>query len=218
MEVTTTEAAGRLGVSVRQAQRLARAGRLQVVRQVGSSKLLDDSGLAIAASARRGRVWAPHTVWAAIDLLETGSTKRLIGSSLSRLRGRLRSCSAAELVRLTSGRAELWRGSQTRRTTDQLQDEIALSGESLLAQRDIAAQFGLAAVEGRIEGYVRRDEWERLQYRFGLEADAEGGVLIHRTGEQPITGVVTTALDLAERWGVRERSAALAVLAERLAR
>lgn len=219
MEITTAEAAARLGVSVRQAQRLARAGRLQVVRQVGSSKLLDDSGLATAASGRRGRVWAPHTAWAAIDLLETGSTDRLTGSSLSRLRGRLRRCEAAELVRLTSGRAELWRGGQTRRTAHQLREELALSGESLLARREVATQFGLAAVDGgRIEGYVQDADWERLQNRFGLEADAEGEVFIHLASQKPVTGVVTTALDLAERWGIRERSAALGFLAELLAR
>lgn len=95
---------------------------------------------------------------------------------------------------------------------------MALSGESLLARTDIAQQLGLVAVDGgRIEGYVVNDQWERLQHRFGLEADAEGEVLIHRTDQEPTTGVVTVALDLAERWGVRERSAALAVLAERLA-
>ncbi|MPV50192.1 helix-turn-helix domain-containing protein [Pseudactinotalea sp. HY160] len=219
MEMTTTEVAARLGVSVRQVQRLAQAGRLQVVRRVGSSNLLDDSALTTAAAARRGRTWAAHTAWAAVDLLETGRTERLTGSSLSRLRGRLRSCNAAELVRLTSRRAQLWRGSQTRRTTDQLRDEISLSGESMLARRDIAAQFGLVAVDGgRIEGYVAHDQWQRLQHRFGLEADAEGGVLIHCTDQEPTTGIVTAALDLAERWGVRERGAALELLAERLAR
>lgn len=71
---------------------------------------------------------------------------------------------------------------------------------------------------GRVEGYVVTDDWDRLQSRFGLEADAEGDVLIHLSSQVPTIGVVSCALDLAERWATRERSAALRVLDERLSR
>lgn len=217
MEITVREAAARLGVSERQVQRLARAGRLQIVRRVGSTYLLDDSGMERSAAATRGRIWAPVTAWAAIDLLQTGSTDRLHGSALSRLRRRLRECDAKDLTRLAAGRAQIWRGTQTRRSRDSLRAEVALSGESLLTDEQVARQFGLVAGDsGRTEGYVTNDRWPQVRARFGLEADADGEVLVHVTSEAPRVGAVLCALDLAERWSARERMAGLRWLDERL--
>lgn len=217
MEVTVREAASRLGVSERQVQRLASSGRLQVVRRVGSTLLLDDTGLARAGAASAGRIWAPTTAWAAIDLLELGSTDRLRGSALSRLRRRLGACDASELVRLTGDRAFRWRGTQTRRSRRRLQSELALSGVSLLEDAGIAQQFGLVrGDQGRVEGYVTLDRWSAVTERFGLEADGEGEVLVHVTDQTPTVGLITCALDLAESGSTRERSAVLRLLAERL--
>jgi hypothetical protein len=219
MEITLAEAAQRLGVSARQAQRLASAGRLQIVRRVGASYLVDDTGLTRADAASRGRVWSARTAWAAVDLLQHGTSDRLTGSALSRLRSRLRHIEAEDLVRLSADRASVWRGMQTRRSRDALVQEIALSGESLLADRDVASALGLVALTtGRIEGYVRQESWDAVVGRYGLEADAEGDVLLHATTEHPTAGVVSCAIDLAERWSARERGAALRFLSERLHR
>ncbi|QOR70536.1 helix-turn-helix domain-containing protein [Ruania alkalisoli] len=217
MELTLKEAAARLGVTPRQAQRLARSGRLQIVGHRGPVALVDDTGLARAASARAGRLWSPVTAWAAIDSLQSGHTGRLAGSALSRLRHRLRAISAEELVRLCAGRASLWRGNLTRRSSDQLRAEIYPSGQSLLADPQVAALLGLSGgPAGRTEGYVNAGEWKRTQARFGLEADAEGVVLLRISTESPAAGLVSTAVDLVETGTVRERSAALALLEGRL--
>ncbi len=217
MEVTVREAAARLGVSERQVQRLASSGRLQVVRRVGSTLLLDDTGLERAGAASAGRIWAPVTAWAAIDLLELGATDRLHGSALSRLRRRLRECDAPDLVRLAGDRAVRWRGTQTRRSRAALVSELHLSGESLLEDAAIAKQFGLVGGDrGRVEGYVMLDRWPGVMERFGLEPDAEGEVLAHVTDQVPTVGLLTCAIDLAERWSMRERSAALRLLTDRL--
>ena len=217
MEITISEAAERLGVSTRQVQRLVESGRIQKIRKVGSSFLVDDTGIQRVANARRGRTWASHTAWAAIDLLELGSTKRIHGSSLSRLNSRLRSIDAVEFVRLAARRATTWRGIQTRRTKAQLKESTYLSGESLLSDPSVAHVFGLPAMEsGTLEGYVTSDQWEATMTHFGLVADGEGDVLIHVTKDFPTVGIVTCALDLAEQQSARERSAALHVLSERL--
>jgi hypothetical protein len=65
MEVTLAEAAQRLHVSAREAQRLAAAGQLNVVRRVGRTLLVDDA--AVTALERRqrhpGRTWDANTAW-----------------------------------------------------------------------------------------------------------------------------------------------------------
>jgi len=134
MEVTLAEAARQLGVSPRQAQRLVQNGTLTLVRKVGRSALVDSA--AVLALRRIGSVpgrrWDALTAWTAVDLLETGFTDRLAGSTLSRLRGRLRDLDAAGLVLLASRRARTTRLIQTRRQRGALEEELALSGQSLL--------------------------------------------------------------------------------------
>lgn len=66
--------------------------------------------LAASRSRGRGRRWTPETVRAALELLASGTTDRVQGSTLSRLRSRLRASDAQELAyHVIADRATLWR-------------------------------------------------------------------------------------------------------------
>jgi excisionase family DNA binding protein len=220
MELTIAEAASRLGVSPRQAQRLAQEGQLQVVRRVGRTLIVEDT----AITQRRhvgmgpGRRWNSSTAWAAIELLECRHTTRVAGRTLSRLKSRLSQLSVEEFVRLAAGRAQTKRMTQTRRRPEALEEVLMLSGRSALQDVQTATRLGLAGGDSEIvEGYLRREHLEKVLTRFGLVADAEGEVFLHISDETPVDSIITTALDLVERGTTRERSAAHGVLGSVLA-
>lgn len=221
MELTLDEAARRLGISTRQAQRLAHEGKLQVVRHVGRSMLVDSSGVLQRKRVQfhRGRRWNPNTAWGAIELLEHGSTSRVSGATLSRLKSRLAEINVEELVRLSDGRAQVQRFMQTRRRPAALEDALVLTGRSSLNHLETAQQFGLAG--GRsdiIEGYLRRSELDGLVSRFGLEPYADGAVFLHISDEPALESITTVALDLIGHGTARERSAAKDILQTKLSR
>ncbi len=110
METPTRDAAALLGVSQRQVQRLAREGRLVSRDVVGRRLVASRSLVAAARSAGRGRSWEAHTVAAACELLHTGTTTRMSGSQLSRLKSRLRAIPLSDLAYQVLGdRVTLWR-------------------------------------------------------------------------------------------------------------
>lgn len=220
MEVTIAEAASRLGVSPRQAQRLAQQGQLQIVRRVGRTLLVEDTAITQRRQTGRGpgRRWNSSTTWAAIQMLEEGATTRVADRTLFRLKRRLADLSIEEFVRLAAGRAQTRRMTQTRRRPAALKDALMLSGRSALENPEVAARFGLAGGQSQIiEGYLRRDELEEVLTRFGLVADAEGEIFLHVSDEVPVDSAITTALDLVERGTTRERTAAHGVLQSALA-
>lgn len=199
MEVTLSQAAQRLCVSAREAQRLAAAGQLNVVRRVGRTLLVDDA--AVTALERRqrrpGRTWDANTAWAVIELLDHGSTSRLSGSTLSRLRRRLRQLTVPDLVRLASHRAAAIRCDQTRRSAKRLKEQLVIGGVSALDDAETATRFGLVSASSeRVEGYIERARWSRLQEDFGLRVDGEGRAVIHIADVEPVGGDVTTALGM----------------------
>lgn len=215
MELTLAETARRLGVSTRQAQRLAQEGKLQVVRQVGRSILVDDSGVAQRkrVQALRGRRWNAGTAWAAIELLECGSTTRVSGATLSRLKSRLAEISVEEFVRLSAGRARIQRFTQTRRRPAALEEALTLTGRSALRRAEIARRFGLAGGGSDIvEGYVHQLDCDAVIDRFGLVPHADGEVFLHVSGENAVESMTTVALDLFGTGSTRERSASREVL------
>ena len=84
-----------------------------------------------------------------------------------------------------------------------------LGGVSALDDSETAKRFGLvSAPSARVEGYVQRPRWSKLQEDFGLDADAEGQAVIRIADVAPFGSDITTALDLVERGSTRERSAA----------
>lgn len=215
MELTIAEAASRLGVSTRQAQRLAHSGQLQIVRRIGRTLIVEDTAITQRrhVGAGQGRPWKSKTAWAAIELLEHGRTTPVAQRTLFRLKNRLAHLSVEEFTRLASGRAHTRRMTQTRRQPGALEDTLLLSGRSALRNADTAALFGLAGGESVIvEGYLPRAALTQALTRFGLVDDAEGEVFLHISDETPVSSRTTTALDLIERGTSRERSAAHRVL------
>lgn len=215
MEMTLTQAAQELGVSVREAQRLARAEQLQVVRRIGRSMLVDDGSVMARSRSQpsRGRRWSAETVWAALELLDTGATLRLSASSRSRLKRRLGEMDAESFVRTAADRATSLRMIQTRRRPEDLRSRVLLTGRSASTDPVQAKRLGLTpmASDG-IEGYVRATEIDALRERFGLVEDADGEVLLRvvQTGITITDSVI--ALDLVDRGSTRERSAGLECL------
>jgi hypothetical protein len=139
--------------------------------------------------------------------------------TLARLKHRLADLSVEEFARLSTGRAQTQRMTQTRRRPAALQEALLLSGRSALHDAHVAAQFGLAGGDsGVLEGYLPRDEFEEVATRFGLVADAEGEVFLHLSDETPVDSIITTALDLFDRGTTRERAAAHQVLQSVLTR
>ena len=221
MEMTLAQAAQELGISVREAQRLARAGHLQVVRRIGRSVLVDDGSVMARSHSQpsRGRRWSAETVWAVMELLDTGATLRLSGSSRSRLKKRLRGMDAESFVRLAVDRATSVRMIQTRRRPEDLRSRVLLTGRSASTDPVRAKRLGLTpTVWDGIEGYVRATEIDALQERFGLVGDADGEVLLRvaQTGVEVTDSVI--ALDLVDRGSTRERSAGLECLEAALRR
>ena len=133
MEIETRSAAMQLGLSQRQVQRLAQNGRVIHRAVAGRTVVSGRSLIAVSRSAARGRRWDEQTVEAACELLDRGSTHLIDGSQRSRLRGRLRAMTVAELAyQVLGSRATLWRS--TRRDVNsgsQVADGLSSTGEGL---------------------------------------------------------------------------------------
>lgn len=223
-QMTSTEAAEQLGVGVRQVERLVASGDLARVGTVGRVALIDAASVyrLREQGVRRGRPWSLDSIRAAIDLLADGATERLETSQRSRLRSRLRAMTAEDLVRATRGRASVSRYRASNSFLDRIRSQVTLTGHSAVdADRATAGVFGLAASRSEtVDGYVTEEHAELLAKLYHLAEDAAGNVTLRVVAEQIAAGgiadSVTVALDLAESLNVRERSAGLAVLTERL--
>lgn len=221
MTVSTDEAAERLGVSRRQVQRLIAAGELPAQRTAGDAWLVDALALNALNRARpsRGRPWTGETAWAALWWLSGLDAGWLGARTEARLRGRLRRLDSSALVAACRRRATTHRYRASESFLIALRDAVALSGSGAAT----AADFGIAADETRVDGYVDRETLGDLVTRFHLTPDARGNVTI-RAVEAPPAGLLdrramptaVVALDLAESLEVRERSAGLRVLEDML--
>lgn len=110
MELTTFEAAQELGMSQRQVQRLVDCGRLAGRAVAGRTVVGGRSVLAARRSAGRGRRWADGVASAALELMEIGSTDRLMGRELSRTMARLGEQELYEIAyHVLGARVTLWR-------------------------------------------------------------------------------------------------------------
>lgn len=160
METITRDAAKQLGVTQRQVQRLALMGRL-VSRDIAGRRVVASRSLVAASrSAGRGRSWEAHTVTAACELLLTGTTHRVAGSQLSRLRSRLRTISISDLAyQVLSDRVTLWRSTR--------------ANGAVRAD----ASDGLSATGQRLEVKVTQDAGAFAR-RAHLLADADGDTLV----------------------------------------
>lgn len=208
--LAVSEAAERLGVSTRQVQHLvARGGLRQVARGV-----LDETSVDRLLAVRGGshkRAWSEATAWGAVSLLSGAEAEWMGESQRSRLKGRLRRLSAAELVERARERAEVTRYRAHSRAGQYLLGELVYA-------TDVAGRLGLAATND-IDGYLAADDLAGVVARHGLIRDDEGRVTLRATSmdldavrDLGKRSVVLAALDLAESLDVRERRAGLDAL------
>lgn len=231
-QMTTADAARMLAVSVRQVRYLVDAGELAEAGRVGSNLLVDAASVHRLAErgSQRGRPWAEETAWAAVELLDSGRTRRLNAAQRSRLRARLRGMDAEQLVRLARRRSEVSCYRAFSSFLDRLRTHVTLTGTAAVSEdRAVADQFGLAA-GGRttVDGYVARNLLRDYEDEFFLVADRRGNVLLRSTDTGVHAGADTSgqrmasetaiALDLADSLNTRERSAGLRVLTDTLRR
>ncbi|MCW2779762.1 MAG: hypothetical protein JWR35_211, partial [Marmoricola sp.] len=190
-----TEAAERLGVSTRQVQHLAAAGELRLLARGVVDETSVDRYLAVRGGHHR-RAWSESTAWGAVALL-SGVTPTWMGESQrSRLKGRLRSLSAAELVERSRERAKATRYAGHASTSLRIQAELV---DTVVAAR----LLGLADTTS-VDGYIAAGELSSLIARHGLIRDDTGRFTLRATtmdlkavAELADAGTVLAALDLA---------------------
>ena len=223
-QMTSAEAARQLGIGVRQVERLLAAGDITRVATVGRTALIDVASVyrLHGRGVRRGRPWSAETIHAAIELLTDGQTGRLESTQRSRLRSRLRNMDAEDFVRATTRRSDVRRHRASGSFLDRLRRSVTLTGSSAIdASRAVAGRFGLAPTQrDAVDGYVDHATAQRLIDRCHLVDDAGGNVTLRITvdwkAEEDVADDVVIALDLAESLDVRERSAGLGLLRDRL--
>lgn len=208
--LAVSEAAERLGVSTRQVQHLVALGEL---RQVARG-IVDETSVDRLVAVRGGshkRAWSEATAWGAVALLSGAEAAWMGESQRSRLKGRLRTFSAAELVERARERADVTRYAAHTSTGERLLRELVYAA-------DVAGQLGLAATN-TVDGYLAHSAVDGVVARHGLIRDDDGWVTLRATSMDldegrgmSARGVVLAALDLAESLDARERRAGLDAL------
>ncbi len=213
--LAVTEAAERLGVSSRQVRHLAASGDLRLLaRGVVDEASVDR--LVVVRSGSHRRAWSEQTAWGAVALLSGADAAWMGESQRSRLKGRLRALSAAELVGLARGRAEASRYAGHASTATRLHADVIGTAEA-------AERLGLAETSA-VAGYVAADSLNELVTRHGLLRDDGGNYTLRATTldlamvKDLAHGTALAALDLAESLDVRERRVGLDALDDALAR
>lgn len=213
--LTVSDAAERLGVSTRQVQHLVAGGTLRqlargVVDQTSVERLI------VVRGRSHTRAWSEATAWGAVALL-SGATATWMGpSQRARLKARLRTMTAAEVVERARDRAEVTRYAGHASTAPRLRTE-------LIETAGAAAALGLADA-GSIDGYLAASAKSATVARHGLRRDEEGRFTLRATGMELAVvadlaerSLVLVALDLAESLDVRESRAGRDVLESALA-
>ncbi|MBU4213222.1 MAG: helix-turn-helix domain-containing protein [Actinobacteria bacterium] len=217
MTMTTEVAAERLGVSQRQVQRLIASGQLPARRTAGDAWLVDALSLNALARARpsRGRPWIRETAWAVLWELSGLATTVPTRRTSARTMARLGSMSPDALVHACRRRATPHRFRASESFLDALRDRVALTGPSATT----VGAFEMDADLGRVDGYCSRASLDDLVVRFHLAPDERGNVTL-RVVEAPGEGlldrrsmpVAVVAVDLAESYEPRERTAGIRTL------
>ncbi|NNU26998.1 hypothetical protein [Isoptericola sediminis] len=203
--MAVSEAAERLGVSVRQVQNLATRGELRKVARGLVDATSVERHLAVRIDSHT-RAWSSSTAWAAISLLEGDQPDWLGVSQRSRLAKRLREISVDELVERSRGRAQVFRYAAHSSALRHLQHEV-------VHKREAELRLGLASSDA-VDGYVAESALGGLVGRYGLARDDDGLVTLRATAMRldvvrrlADRGPLLAAVDLAESLDVRERSA-----------
>ncbi|GAA1729792.1 hypothetical protein GCM10009809_26690 [Isoptericola hypogeus] len=212
--IAVRDAAERLGVSPRQVQHLVAQGELtSLARGVIDSESIDRF-LAVRGQ-QRTRPWLPETAWGAVAILSGLVASWMGETQRSRLKARMRSMSAADLVERTRERADVVQYAGHSSVAERLKQRIV---DTSVAR----SRLGLADAN-MVDGYVDANKLDELVRRFGLVRDTSGLITL-RTTTFP-TGTITriaaadtvlTALDLAGSLDTRERTAGMDALTDAL--
>jgi len=215
------DAAKRLGVSPRQAQRLAATGAL--TRAAGTAVTSQSVVTVMALRPQRShltRAWSEQTAWAALALLSgRDDLARGIGQAqLSRLRARLRDATPESLAASLRMRATVHRFEAHPSALARLAPEVTVPDKGddagALAPRNAAP----------VDGYVTTAELARLVADFALvPALGAPHVVLRATDYAHVkaiaaSGAALLGADLAGSTDPRERSEGLRLLADALER
>lgn len=219
--MTLADAAERLGVTPRQAQRLAATGDLTraVGMTVTSQSVLSMTTLRPQRS-HLTRAWSEQTAWAALALLSgRDDLARSIGQAqLSRLRARLRDATPESLAASLRMRASVRRYEAHPSALPRLAPKVTApsTGDDAgaLAPRDAA----------NVDGYVTTANLARLVADFALLPALGAPHAVLRATDHPHVKVIAESgaallgADLAGSTDPRERSEGLRLLADALER
>jgi hypothetical protein len=209
------EAAERLGVSSRQVRHLAASGELRLRARGVVDEASVDRLLAVRGLSHR-RAWSEQTAWGAVALLSGEGAAWMGESQRSRLKGRLRALSGAQLMERARGRAVVSRYAGHASTAARLRTEV-------IGTTEAATRLGLAETSA-VDGYVAAGSLDGLATRHGLVRDDSGDYTLRATTmdlavvKELAQGTVLAALDVAESIDVRERRVGLDTLDDALAR
>lgn len=207
-ELSTAQAAQRLGVSQRQVQRLVRQGTLRGKTTAGGALLVDALAVAQASRQRsgRGRPWSTSTAWAALLGVSEGIDVR----TRNRLRHHLEALPADELLLKVEPRARRRTFRASSSYLEQILAELVPTGVSALESVDTDIVFA----RDRVEGYIHPGRVDDVVRRFHLVEDRAGNVVLHETTYEPVLRATTLpaqviGADLAASREARERAAGL---------
>ncbi len=219
--MTVADAAKRLGVSPRQAQRLAAAGDL--TRAAGTT-VTSQSVITVMAlrtqHTRLTRAWSEQTAWAALALLSGRDdlARSISQAQLSRLRARLRDANPESLAFSLRNRASVHRYEAHPSAIPRLATKVTVpstgDGTGALAPRSTT----------RVDGYVTSSDLARLVADFALIPALGAPDAVLRATDHPQVKVIATSgtallgADLEGSADPRERSEGLRLLADALER
>lgn len=215
--VKTEEAAKRLGVSVRQTQRLVRDRKLDT----DGTDRIEHASVLHLLTARQGthhRAWSQATAWGAVATLSALRADWMGQTQRSRLKAELKTMTSKDLVPRTRNRATIHRLRGHSSVVARIANQIISAGST-------QETLGLASATDRVDGYVTAADATRLIGTYLLNDDAEGHIILRATTFDLDTlrnlatkDRVLAALDLAGSLDARERDAGLSALDNALAR
>lgn len=231
MELTTRQAAERLGVNQSRVRALVAAGRL-AARRAGSQWLVDagsiDRQATLIASGAKGRAMAPRVAWAAGVLADGGRAPWLSPADRSRLIKRLRKTDQVEVVVrwLATRSSRLARFRIGESDVDELlhADGVVSTGVSASAALGLGLGTG-----GTADVYVSDETAKRLVRDFFLIESRSGNLTLrivedalHQQASRTINGQhiapsLLVGVDLAEDDDARAKTAGRALITTALA-
>ena len=215
--MTTAQVSKALGVGVHNIGRLVRDGELSCIRTAGDAMLIPAAEVRGYAQLRqgKGRPLAPKTAMATLWELSDIEVDWLDYAQARRLRLRLVSVSAEDLVWQARKRARTATFRCDASFMETAAGMVALSGRSRLDE------FGLVGGSDILEGYVCAEGLDAVVDACFMVPDSAGNVVLHVAEWMPegigaAMPAAVCAADLVASLDTRERRAGLSALEEML--